>query len=371
MEHLKKFNTQKEYEEWKDSDDYVFPNVCKVGEDVVYNNFPEPFWIEALEDILVDIRRETIDGAYTGMYSFDKINWKSITSSITLRTGEKIYIKYTASYSLTVYIITSGKHNIGGHLLSLKYGLDYLDKSFDTHYVKFKNKENIINAKELIMSTYNSFENEFEQLFQNANNLISVPKLPRHRIGYNTYTQMFENCSSIIKAPTIHNTSIQLSGDTFARMFYGCSNLSYIKCLNVFSFTSMFTDWVNGVSPTGTFIANSKRTDFTRGVNGIPEGWNLYLYDEDNDRYVVKFKVNNIPYEFYTDEPKDVTWTEFCNSEFNTNGFTHSSGAAASGYPVMYNNQYILLNGSEVKNKDKIIINASYTIGQPTTTTEE
>lgn len=89
-------------------------------------------------------------------------------------------------------------------------------------------------------------------------------------------------------------------------MFKGCSNLSYIKALFTQAFDSSYNsteNWVEGVSPTGTFIANSKRTDFTRGVSGIPEGWDLYLYDEDKDKYVVKFKINNIPYEYYTDEP--------------------------------------------------------------------
>lgn len=88
-------------------------------------------------------------------------------------------------------------------------------------------------------------------------------------------------------------------------MFSGCSSLSFIKDLTVGNRNSP-NDWVEGVSPTGTFIANVNRTNFTRGVNGIPEGWDLYLYDEDKDRYVVKFKVNGIPYEFYTDEPRDV-----------------------------------------------------------------
>ena len=53
MENLKKFNTQEEYQAWKDGDDYVYPNVCKVGDEVIYNGYPEPFWIEALEDVSV------------------------------------------------------------------------------------------------------------------------------------------------------------------------------------------------------------------------------------------------------------------------------------------------------------------------------
>ena len=46
MEKLKKFNTKEEYLEWKDSDDYSYPNVCKVADEIVYNDYPDPFWIE-------------------------------------------------------------------------------------------------------------------------------------------------------------------------------------------------------------------------------------------------------------------------------------------------------------------------------------
>ena len=53
MEHLKKFDTTQSYQDWKDGDDYVIPNLCKVGDNVVYNSCSDPFWIEALEDVNV------------------------------------------------------------------------------------------------------------------------------------------------------------------------------------------------------------------------------------------------------------------------------------------------------------------------------
>ena len=104
-------------------------------------------------------------------------------------------------------------------------------------------------------------------------------------------------------------------------------------------------------------------------MHGIPEGWDLYLYDEDNDRYVVKFTVNNIPYEFYTDKPRSVRWDEFCNSEHNTNGFNYPIGSPYG--PVKSGSDFILLDGNKVMEDAKIVLNASYTIGQPTETTEE
>jgi hypothetical protein len=182
----------------------------------------------------------------------------------------------------------------------------------------------IISARELILPDYISYYC-YGDMFSGCKDLIEPPRLPSKNASRACYNKMFSGCTSLVQAPTL--TAITTSGDSiYASLFSGCSSLSYIKMLSITSFGGNGTyswsrNWVNGVSPTGTFIANVNRTDFTRGVHGIPEGWDLYLYDEDNDRYVIKFKVNGIPYEFYTDEPRDVTWQEFIDSSHNTNGF--------------------------------------------------
>lgn len=41
------------------------------------------------------------------------------------------------------------------------------------------------------------------------------------------------------------------------------------------SATSCLTNWVNGVSTTGTFIKNASMTTLPSGNNGIPEGWTV------------------------------------------------------------------------------------------------
>lgn len=375
MENLKKFDTKAEYQAWKDGDDYVFPNVCKVGEEVVYNNYPDPFWIEALEDVTVKFH----DGSDPiGEYSFDKKIWSAWESSgVTLRTGKRLYIRHTIHFYPRV--VVSGRYNAGGSVLSLFYGSEYLKNT--THLVGrirylFAESKKIVSAKELVLATvYQQESGMYQELFKDCTLLKEPPKLPA-TLSPSCYRSMFSGCTSLTTAPSLLASKDTGSPRVWYREIYaGCSNLSYIKMLSPIQFdysdtTSAWSrDWVSGVAATGTFIANSKRTDFTRGVHGIPEGWDLYLYDEDNDRYVVKFTVNNIPYEFYTDKPRSVRWDEFCNSEHNTNGFTYPIGSPYG--PVKSGSDFILLDGNKVMEDAKIVLNASYTIGQPTETTEE
>lgn len=407
MEKLKKFNTKEEYQEWKDSDDYSYPNVCKVADEIVYNDYPDYFWIEALEDLKI-WQGEIVGGGNEGSssdphssywkrdrsnmyYSSDKEKWTIFTKNeywVFVRKGEKMYFKSTyiplGMYDDIGIFYIMGKCNVGGSILSLIYGDDYLtqrtsfkDYIFSSLFLAGHlgvDYNQIISARELILPDYISHYC-YGGMFSGCKDLIEPPRLPSKNAYSACYSKMFSGCTSLVQAPTL--TAITTSGEsTYASLFSGCSSLSYIKMLSTTSFggdvtNSWSRNWVNGVSPTGTFIANSKRTNFTRGVHSIPVGWDLYLYDVENDRYVVKFNVNGIPYEYYTDEPKDITWNEFINSEYNTNGFTAHQEDGATAKTIKFGDNYVLLSGNKVLITDKVILNTSYTIGQPTTTTEE
>jgi hypothetical protein len=383
MENLKKFNTQEEYQAWKDGDDYVYPNVCKVGDEVIYNGYPEPFWIEALEDVTVYYKSYSSSGEYRDFYcSFDKVNWTLINYNGTvLRKGQKAYIYRVGSLAYNTFRI-SGRYNVGGSILSLKYGLDYLKYNSiqENHMNLFHEAKQMVSAKELVLC-YNTGVG-FEGLFNGQTMLEDTPKLKGVLKSSDRGIEgMFSNCTSLVKAPTIPSFTTGTYYNTVSELFYGCSNLNYIKAMFTQPFrnnnNSYTKDWVNGVAEKGTFIANVKRTDFTRGVYGIPEGWDLYLYDVENDRYVVKFNVNGIPYEFYTDEPRDVRWDEFIDSEYNTNGFYKGEfdDVTRNRWYVRFGKStellYILLNDTPVFTTDNIVLNASYVIGNKPTTEEE
>jgi hypothetical protein len=65
--------------------------------------------------------------------------------------------------------------------------------------------------------------------------------------------------------------------------------LDYIVFLQLDPFTNTatndFNSWVDNVSPTGTIVLNKNiewNPEDYRGVNGIPEGWEVKYCDPDN-----------------------------------------------------------------------------------------
>jgi len=59
-------------------------------------------------------------------------------------------------------------------------------------------------------------------------------------------------------------------------MFYGCSKLSYIKCLATTGINqnNSTAKWVSGVASTGTFVKDSNAT-WPTGASGIPANWTV------------------------------------------------------------------------------------------------
>ena len=85
---------------------------------------------------------------------------------------------------------------------------------------------------------------------------------------------MFNGCTSLTTAPELPATT--LAEYCYRYMFNGCTSLNYIKCLATdISAIGCTTDWVNGVSSTGTFVKKAAMTGWTRGKNGIPTGWTI------------------------------------------------------------------------------------------------
>ena len=57
--------------------------------------------------------------------------------------------------------------------------------------------------------------------------------------------------------------------------------MNYIKCLATdISANSCISNWVSGVSPTGTFVKSANMDSWPTGVSGIPSGWTVQTATE-------------------------------------------------------------------------------------------
>ena len=111
-------------------------------------------------------------------------------------------------------------------------------------------------------------------MFQNCTSLVTAPALPATSLVGNCYDSMFSGCTSLVSAPELPAKT--LKNYCYINMFNGCSKLNYIKALFTTTPSSTYTsNWVKGVSSTGTFIKNKNATWNVTGVNGIPSGWTV------------------------------------------------------------------------------------------------
>lgn len=200
-------------------------------------------------------------------YSKDLTTWNNISfvtdnsSQIVLNSGEKLYLKGTNSaygetisgfYTSAANIQSSGNIDVMGNIMSLIYGDN------------FENNSTI------------SSNRTFTNLFRNNNKLTNAKDLvlPTTSLTTGCYQQMFYGCTSLTTAPELPATT--LVNSCYDSMFYGCTSLNYVKAMFTTTPSSSYTsNWVSGVSSTGTFVKNSSATWDVTGANGIPSGWTV------------------------------------------------------------------------------------------------
>ena len=115
----------------------------------------------------------------------------------------------------------------------------------------------------------------YVNMFKGCTSLTTAPALPATGFaGPDVYWSMFEGCTSLTTAPELSATT--LTNNCYKAMFSGCTNLSYVKCLATnISATDCTTNWLNGVSATGTFVKDPGMSSWTAGASGIPSGWTI------------------------------------------------------------------------------------------------
>jgi hypothetical protein len=119
----------------------------------------------------------------------------------------------------------------------------------------------------------------YMSMFSGCTSLSTAPALPATTLAEDCYHRMFEGCTSLIKAPDL--PAATLFGQVYGGMFDGCTSLNYVKCLatdlgeNVGVYASV-ADWLNNVSPTGTFVKHPDMANWPTGtIDGIPSGWTV------------------------------------------------------------------------------------------------
>ena len=111
-------------------------------------------------------------------------------------------------------------------------------------------------------------------MFNGCTSLTTAPELPATTLAESCYSSMFIDCTSLTTVPELPATT--LANDCYHSMFYGCSNLNYIKAMfTTTPSTTYTTNWVSGVSSTGTFVKNSAASWNVSGIHGIPSGWTV------------------------------------------------------------------------------------------------
>lgn len=227
--------------------------------------------IEALEDGL------TVSLSYNAIeYSLDGMTWVTLppnTASPAINTGEKIYFKGNLTPASNVGIGTftlSKKCKAGGNSMSLLFW------------------DNFENQYSLQGKNY-----AFYALFSGCTNLegVSYDFLPATTLANYCYCSTFANTS--IKIAPVLPAKI-LATRCYQRMFYRCSSLSYIEAMFTTTPSSTYTsNWVYGVSSSGTFVKHIYADWDVTGVNGVPTTWTL-THDIVNSGYIIgKFNVSS------------------------------------------------------------------------------
>ena len=110
-------------------------------------------------------------------------------------------------------------------------------------------------------------------MFIKCSSLLAAPALPAAELKEYCYQSMFEQCSSLVTAPEL--PASYLAYECYAQMFKDCTSLNYVKAM----FTSWWSssavsDWLSGVSETGTYVMNEAAT-YTPAEAGVPAGWTV------------------------------------------------------------------------------------------------
>ena len=230
--------------------------------------------IQAIENLhfkvqYVDLK---IQGDYYIQYSVDSgATWKIAKHNTVMadevKAGNVVLFRGNKAYRPPVGVpfpvarfYIYGLCNLAGNIMSLVWGEDFegkTDLNNWTFEAMFAGRQQpdysqkdcpIVSAGSLILPSTTLIGSCYHLMFAGCEHLTTAPELPATTLATWCYRGMFENCP----------------------------NLNYVKCLATdISATYCTANWLDGVSPTGTFVKNSSMSNWPSGTSGIPSGWTV------------------------------------------------------------------------------------------------
>ena len=214
----------------------------------------------------------------------------------------------------------------------------------------------------------------YREMFKECISLVNAPVLPATTLSDRCYEEMFEHCTSLVNAPELLATT--LASGCYNAMFRVCSKLNYIKCASRKYNSNYFTDWVEGVAPTGDFYCYDSSI-FPEGASGIPTGWTVHNEGKEYDvvyvlgRYELKIPKGDGTY-YVIDTKNDCEVDIITNKDFTSiNSTIIASNSVGDTYEweLFFNNKSLYFDLS-FKNKRRLYWNfgtitkdTKYTIG--------
>lgn len=340
MEYITKFENYIEYERAKPN--LILPNVslCTQEDEVYYN--PWSFAEVYLTFLAKENGTFTFTPQNSNVISYSTDDGETWTegNTVSVNNGDKIMWKgtMTPSKSGIGTFSSTASFDVQGNVMSLLYGDNYKEQTDLTgknraFHDLFKNNTKVVNARSLSLPATTLSNNCYYSMFQGCTSLTTAPELPATTLGGYCYNYMFQDCTNLTTAPMLPATTLtnscyysmfrgctnltkapklpatqlaiycystmfrgctsltkapelpatQLTTSCYYSMFQGCTNLSYIKAMFTTmpsAFLTCTTNWVDGVSSSGTFVKNSAATWTTTGTDGIPNGWTVETASE-------------------------------------------------------------------------------------------
>lgn len=221
-------------------------------------------------------------GAEIQVQAGDKVQFRGETNPLRYEPVPS-YADNSTNYHT---IKSSAPHIIYGNMMSMIGGYSYIGiqtlYSAFTFSSFFRANTGCEAAGNLVLPATTLAQSCYWDMFYGCTSLTTAPELPATTLTVGCYGFMFRDCTSLTTAPELLAPTplTGYSSGSYIRMFEGCTNLNYIKCLatsiGVGSSSRATNRWVDGVQTnSGTFIKDPNMTGWPTGINGIPENWTV------------------------------------------------------------------------------------------------